>query len=125
MARKNVATPFRTLSAQSLAADFETSPMNVEYLDNVGILIDATAITDNLGTFSVWVRFVPAEGRGAPSNWAELTLDSVPTLTNTDETLFINLNQVDFTEVKLVFSAAGATPDGVADIWISARQVGG
>lgn len=125
MARKNLATPTKVLSAQSLAANFNGPAMDVSYFDNVWITADCTGITDNMGTFSVEVRNIPAEGKGPPSNWGTLTLDTVPTLTNVNEVIQINLNQVPFSQFRLVFSAAGGTPDGIADVWYTARQVGG
>lgn len=125
MARKNLAIPTKILTAQSLAADFTGPAMNVDYLDNAFIIVDCTGITDNIGTFGVEVRFVPAQGLGLPSAWVALTLDSTPTLVNADQAFGINLNQVPFSEFRLTFTAAGGTPDGVADVWYSARQVGG
>lgn len=125
MARKNLATPTRVLPAQSLATSFNGPAMDVSYHDNVWITADCTAVTDNLGTFGVEVRNVPAEGKGAPSNWGTLTLDTVPTLTNSAQVIQINLNQVPFSQFRLTFSAAGTVPDGIADIWYTARQLGG
>lgn len=125
MARKNLATPTRVLIAQSLAADFVGPAMDVSYFDNAFITADCTGVTDNIGTFSVEVRNVPAQGKGSPSNWGALTLDTTPTLTNADQVIQINLNQVPFSEFRLVFTAAGGTPDGVCDVWYTARQLGG
>lgn len=125
MARKNLAIPTKVSAAQSLAISFIGPSMNVDYMDNVFILLDCTSVTDNIGTFGVQARFVPAEGKGSPSNWVDLTLDSVPTLANADEAIGINLNQVPFSEFRVVFTANGTTPNGVCAVWYSARQVGG
>jgi hypothetical protein len=125
MARKNLATPTRVSVAHSLATSFTGPAMDVSYLDNVWITADCTGVTDNTGSFSVEVRNVPAEGKGAPSNWGSLTLDTTPNLSNMDEVIQINLNQVPFSQFRLVFTANGVVPDGVADIWYTARQVGG
>ena len=125
MARKDFTTPYKLAETQSLAAAFSTQKTNVHLSDNVGILVETSGVTDNLGTFSVEVRMVPAEGKGSPSSWATLTLDSVPTLTNSDQSFLINLNQVSFTEIRVSFSAAGSIPDGTANIWVTSRQVGG
>lgn len=125
MARKNLATPTRVLIAQSLATSFNGPAMDVSYFDNVWITADCTAVTDNIGTFSVEVRNIPAEGKGSPSSWGTLTLDTVPTLVNSSQVVQINLNQVPFSQFRLVFTANGTVPDGVADVWYTARQVGG
>lgn len=124
MARKNLAEPFKILTAQSLAVSFFTSPMNVDYLDNIGIIADCTGVTDNTGTFAVQVRFKDKD-TGAVSNWGDLTMDTVPTLASTSAVIVINLNQIPFSEFRLAFTAAGAVPDGIATVWFSARQVGG
>lgn len=124
MARKNLAIPFKIAAAHSLAASFSTSPMNVDFLDNVGIIIDATNVTDNTGTFDVQVRFKDPKS-GEVSGWGSLTLDTVPTLADASAVLVVNLNQIPFSEFRISFTAAGAVPDGSANIWFSARQVGG
>lgn len=125
MARKNVTIPFKISSAQSLATNFTSPPMNADYMDNVGIIIDCTGITDNMGVFTVEARFVPAQGKGPASAWGALTLDIVPTLANIDEVMIINLNQFPYSEFRISFAAIGGTPDGVCDIWYGTRQVGG
>lgn len=125
MARKNLAKPFKIATAQSLAANFSTSPMNVENLDNVGIILDCKSITDNTGTFAVEVRFKVDTVGPQSSGWGELTLDVVPTLADAPVVIPINLNQIPFTEFRITFTAAGGTPNGNVDIWFSARQVGG
>jgi hypothetical protein len=112
----------RLESSQSLAADFQTDWLTISYQDNVGYLITTSGVTDNLGTFAVEVRMTDSNGNS--SNGVPLTLDSVPTLNDTDAEFFINLNQVPATQVRLTFTAAGGTPDGSAAIFVHSKSVG-
>jgi hypothetical protein len=125
MARKNITPPFRLTTARSLATQFFTSATNVDYLDNCGIIIDATGVTDNTGEFTVQVRFKDVKNPNIVSSWGELTLDTPVVLADADGVLVINLNQIPFSEFRIAFTPAGGVPDGIATIWIGNRQVGG
>lgn len=124
MARKNLTRPYLVATAQSLGSAFQTLPMSVDYLDNVGIILDAKSVTTNSGNFAVQVRFKVVE-TGQFSNWGTLTLDVIPTLANASVAIAINLNQIPFSEFRVTFTPGGGTPNGTVDVWLSARQVGG
>lgn len=123
MARKNIARAFRTKRAQSLAASFQTSPINVDYLDNVVFTVETASVTDNTGTFGVEARLKGDNNEA--SAWFPLELSLVPTLANANDKIVIKLDNVPFSEVRLTFAAAGATPDGTCDVWVEAKQLGG
>lgn len=121
MSRKSVKS--RLLgSSYDLSEDFQTEWVNISYLDNVGFLISTSGVTENAGTFAVEVRM---KSDTDSSDAAELTLSGVPTLNNTDAQIFLNLNQVPSTEIRLTFTAPDSgTPDGTAEVWINSKSVG-
>lgn len=121
MSRKNVKTR-RLLTAQSLEASFNSEWINIDYLDNVGFLVNCNNVTDNVGTFSVEVRMKQDENTASEA--CALTLDSVPTLNDDGADFFINVNQVPANQIRLVFTASGGTPDGDCDLWVNTKTVG-
>lgn len=108
-------------SATSLATDFTSDPVDVVLVDNVGINIDCTSVSDNTGSFYVDHRIY--KNGNSFSAWAELTLDSTPQLANDDATFLISLNQLPKGQVRLRFVAAGSTPDGSCDVWVSGKEI--
>lgn len=124
MARKNIAVK-KILTAQDLSADFQSIVTNVDYLDNVGVIIKTSGVSDNTGSFGIQVRIKNTQDDQNYSDWSDLTLNPVPTLADTDTDFNINLKQVPFSELRVVFAVAGGTPDGTCDVWLMAKQVGG
>lgn len=108
--------------AQSLGADFSTDPIDVgTRVDNVGINIETSGVTDNTGIFYIDHR-VYKDANNA-SGWAELTLSSAPTLADGNDTFLINLNQLPKGQIRVRFVAAGGTPDGTVDIWVAGKEL--
>lgn len=123
MGRKTALPGYKLATAESLAADFETAAVTVLTMDNVGINIATSGVTDNTGTFAVEHRIYKDEQNY--SAWAELTLSPAPSLASADDVLFINLNQLPPGQIRVTFTAAGGTPDGTCDVWVSGCAVGG
>lgn len=121
MARKTTIGGVRIANDQSLASNFQTSAYEIEMIDNVGLTIETSGVTDNTGTFAVQVRI--RENENIVSGWVSLTLSSVPTLANADDSFFVSLNQLPPCEIRVTFTAAGGTPDGTCDIFFSGTQV--
>jgi hypothetical protein len=128
MAKKDSVFGYKLTTAQSLSASFNSAVFRVKYLDNIGINIDCTGVTSNTGTFAIQHRIVkealPSEST-FKSSWATLTLDAVPTLAGASTVFFVNLNQVPPGEIRVAFTAAGGSPNGSCDIWLSATSLGG
>lgn len=116
--RKNLLPATKISSALDISVDATTDPIKVETADNVGIFIYVTTVTDNTGVFVVQIR--PYKDANTYGDWIDLTLSSVPTLANADASFFINMNQLPTCQLRLKFTAAGGTPDGICDVWVSA-----
>ena len=124
MARKNLITGFQLLDNQSLGASFTSAPTNVENLDNLTYLISTAGITDNTGQFYVQGRIKKDINRY--SDWNTFSFSpAIAALADGNVTFSIELYGICYTEVRLGFTAAGGTPDGTADVWVQANQVGG
>lgn len=109
-------------TAQSLAASFNSEITTIKTVDNVAYTIQTASVTDNTGTFGV--QFRAYKDDNTVGSWIDLTLSSTPTLADADDGFLINLNQLPPGQVRLAFTAAGGTPDGTAEIWISGKQLG-
>ena len=117
MSRKNVITAYKILDAESLAANFESNVTNIEYLDNVGIQIVTDSVTDNTGQFSIQVS-------NDNVTFEDITVTpTISALADTDTQIFVNLNQLPFSYVRIKFAAAGGTPDGTATAFLTAKEL--
>lgn len=106
-------------SATTLASNFTTDPVEVKLCDTIGFNIECTSVTDNTGAFYIDHRIY--KDANNTSAWAELTLSSTPSLSNADEVILINLNELPKGQVRLRFVAAGGTPDGSCNVWVSGK----
>ena len=128
MARKTILQSYKVASAQSLAATFTTNPTVINYLDNIAYQINATA-SGSSGTFTVQGSIdYKIEEPGTqvinPGNWVDLTLSGTPSLSGTDDTILINLNQLPFAAVRLKYTSSVAG-SGTCDVYIEGKQIGG
>lgn len=115
--RKNVITPYKLLDNQSLAADFESPKVNIQYLDNVAIQMITDSVSDNTGQLSIQVS-------NDEVNWQDLDLDpAIPALADADAQVFVNMSQLAFAWIRVKFVAAGGTPDGTVDAIITAKEL--
>lgn len=127
MARKDVLVS-RIAAAQSLAASF-TSPVTViKYLDNIAYQINVTT-TNSQGTFTVqgsldYAVDGPSGTVTNAGNWIDLNLGSSPTVSAANTNIIINLNQLPFAAIRLVYTSAVAGT-GACDILIAGKQLGG
>lgn len=126
MARKNVLI-YKLATDQPLGGDFISPPTLVKYLDNCAYQINATT-DDAVGTFAVEASLDYAidETTNLVTNtgtWVPLDLGGTPALVGATDQILINLNQLPFNAIRVRYSSTSG--DGVADIYIMARQIGG
>lgn len=129
MARKNTLV-HKLVSDQSLASDFISPATVVKNLDNCSYQINVST-TDSTGTFSVEVSNdyqVNEVGNSTvinPGHWAVITLaGGSPTVAAEDDTIVINLNQLPFYAIRLVYSSNNPGT-GTCSIYIANKQIGG
>lgn len=128
MARKNVVV-YKLNASQTMASSFTTSPTLIKYLDNIAYQINVTT-TNSTGTFSVQASldYAVDEVGNTPTNlgnWITLTLaGGVPTIAAANDLILINLNQLPFNAVRLVYTPTIAGT-GTCDVFVMGRQIGG
>jgi len=122
MAKKNIMS-HQLESAKTLASNFETDPVTIKTLDNIAFNIDCSSVTDNTGTFYVQHRIYKDDRNF--SAWNILTLSATLQLADSDNTLAAYINQIPSGQLRISFVAAGGTPDGQCDIWVSGSSIGG
>lgn len=122
MGRKQTAFGTKIGEALDCSADWQTEAQDCDFYDNIGLMLNATSVTDNLGAFFVEVRCRKDENTYSP--WTSLTLDVNPALSDADLVFGISLNQLPWDEFRVTFVAAGTVPDGVCDVWMTKKNIG-
>lgn len=117
MGRKNVILPHKLVDQEGLDTNFTSPIVNIQYQDNVGVQIVTNGVTDNTGQFSIQATI-------NSEDWETLTLSPViDPLANANTKILVNLNQLPFVAIRVVFEAAGGTPDGTCDVYVSSKEV--
>lgn len=125
MSRKNVLTPVKISSAQSLAATFTSPVTTITYADNISYQINITT-TNSTGTFSVQASLdysPPTASVPNTGNWVDLPLGGTPSAAAANDTILINLNNLPFNATRVVYTSTVAGT-GVADIYIMTKAMG-
>lgn len=103
-------------ASKSLGTSFVTDSTDLKFMDNVGYLIICSGVTSNTGIFTAQVQIEDSE-------WSDLTFSTPAQIANSDITFEINLNQVPYDKIRLSFADSGG--DGVVDIYVSGKGLGG
>jgi hypothetical protein len=127
LSRKNVVV--HTLeSSQSLAANFNTDPTLVKFLDNCSYQINVTT-SNSEGSFQVeasndYAIYEPTNDVQNSGTWIPLTLaGGTPTVAAQNDTIIINLNQLPFNAIRLSYSSSVAGT-GTCSVYLVGKQLG-
>ena len=123
MSRRASIVSYKMFDEVDLTVNQTSSVSHIQNLDNIGIMISTTGVTDNDGMFKVQVS-------NDKEVWADIpfldnetqTFVTAIGLADADVVLPLSLTQVGFTYLRLVFEAGTGT-DGVATATISAKQL--
>ena len=116
-ARKRLAT------AQSLATSFFSEATNVDNLDKIAWTVSTSGVTDNTGTFSFQVRDKDTTTNEF-GDWIDIDFTPVPSLSDANTTMYLFATEIEASEARLKFVAAGVTPNGTAQIWVKSSRNG-
>ncbi len=122
--RKNVIQPIKIADATSLGASFNSSPVNIQYLDRVSIAINATATAGSAnGTFALQGRVSPSSGvqAGPAAEWGPLDIGGAITLTGADKNVLIDVIATGYVELRVIYTRSSGT--GSVTIYVSAKEV--
>ena len=118
--KNSLFSPTPVLSAQSMAATFISPVMSVQFLDNLMIQIVATGTPS--GTFAVQgsndynVNINPQT-----TNWVNLPLSGVPTLSGSPDTIDIQMTQIASPFIRVVYTRTAGI--GACTIWLAGKAV--
>jgi hypothetical protein len=117
--RKNVIPAYHILPGGDLSDDFVTEAVTMTTATNISFTVSTSGVTDNTGSFGIEYRIYKDENHyGA---WIPLTFSPVPTLADANALLLIQA-YLNPGQARLTFIAAGGTPDGEADVWVTGEQ---
>jgi hypothetical protein len=113
--RKNFISGYQNIVSESMGSDVTSSATNIEGLDNVGIYIDFSGTP--VGTFAVQV----STDKGPPTRWSDLELSPDPVASGSADTITMDLNNLPYSWLRLVYRRTSGT--GTLSAWISAKAV--
>lgn len=111
--RKNVLTPYHAITSGDMSANVtQSTPTNIQYLDNVSIQLNFTGTPT--GTFQVQVSLDKA-------NWIALSLSPTPGATGAAGNILLDLNGLSMPWIRVAYLSTSGT--GTLDAYISGKMV--
>lgn len=102
-------------TAQDLDTSFESDPVKVSRVNQIGFNVSTSGVTAGTGTFQVQHRVWVDDNHC--SAWTTLTLDSTPTMASADAQFLLDVT-VPPGQVRVKYTESGSA-DGTCDIWVS------
>lgn len=120
---KNALTPHQIITAGDMTGNITSDPTNIQYLDNVSIQLNFTGTPT--GTFSVQgsldYQQASPYAKAVTGNWIDLTLSPAPAASGSASQILLDLNQLSFPWVRVVYTFSSGT--GSLDAYISGKAV--
>lgn len=122
---KNALTPFHLIIDGAMSASITSAATNIQYLDNVSIQLNFTT-SDAVGTFSVQGSLDHAANsltnqQITAGNWVTITLPTSPVAASADNQILLDLNQLSFPWIRVVYTRSSGS--GTLNAYISAKAV--
>lgn len=122
MARKNTLEGSQVITAQSMGADVTSAITCIQWLDNITYQCNFTGTPT--GTFSVHGSVDHQEVNNVvvrAGTFVPITLDPSPVASGSAGSVLINLNQLAFPYIKLVYTRTSST--GTLNAYISGKEI--
>ena len=110
MSSKKVLAPYRLLTSQAMASDFQSSVTNVQFMDRVSYSVVWTGSA--VGTLIVQSSL---DG----TNWTDLDMNQI-VMANADDTAVIDIAATGIPQLRLSYTATSGT--GSLDAYVSAKE---
>ena len=124
MAIKNALLPVQIISAADMSGDITGPVTTIAFLDSVAIQLNFTGTA--VGTFEIQGSLdhkvsVPSNNVEANGNWIAMTLTPTPSAAGSDGQVLINMNQIAFPYIRIVYLATSGA--GSLDAFIAAKEI--
>jgi hypothetical protein len=122
--RKNVLPTYQTITAGDMSQATITSKItDITFLDNMALQMDWTGTP--VGTFTIYGSLNYAQDLFGnvtnPGNWVPITFSTAPVATGSAGDILINLNQLSFPYLKVIYTKTSGT--GVLNAYISGKML--
>jgi len=114
MSRKTVILGHKVIDTGDMSGNLTGLETNVTQLDNIGYIAEWSG-TSPVGVLSVEVQ-------SGPSGWAALDFGSPLAVSGSSGSLIINVNQLPFEKIRVVYTATSGTGD--LTVTLSSKVVG-
>lgn len=118
---KNVLLPYHFIVNRNLVSDVDTTPINIQYLDNVSVQLIFTG--SPVGTFKIYGSLTYSTNplTGVQSNAGTFTDTGIQAAVSAAGTVLFNLAGLAYPWIKVYYSSTSGT--GSVDGYISAKAV--
>lgn len=110
---KPVILPHKLVDGEVLTTSFESEPLNIQYMDNIGVQINWDS-SDGYGTFNVEVSI-------DNEYWNALPLSSFIQVNMSPGTAYVDLNQLSAVWLRVAYSRISGS--GTVDVWTTAKII--
>ena len=110
---KPVILPFKLVDGEDLTSSFESEPLDIQYMDNIGVQINWDS-SDGYGTFNIEVSL-------DKEIWNALPLSSFIQVNLSPGTAYVDLNQLSAVYLRVAYSRQSGS--GFVDVWTTAKII--
>lgn len=122
MGMRPIIETFHLVDSQSMASSITSDPIEIKYMDNVGVQLQWTG--SPVGTLSVQVSAdFKADTNGNvlnPGQWTDLPLSPPPQIIN-GPPIYVDINQISSPYLRVKYTATSGS--GVLDAFVFAKMV--
>jgi hypothetical protein len=113
MTLKPVILPFKLVDAEDLTSNFDSAPLDIQYMDNIGVQINWDT-SDGYGTFGVEVSI-------DKENWNSLPLSNTIQVDLVPGSAYVDLNQLSAAWLRVKYYRVSG--GGTCDVWTTAKII--
>lgn len=125
MARKDQVTNFQSFGASGcdMSASQTSTISNVQFMDNIGLLLSWSGASSPVGVFTVEVSNDYNPQTNTSGTWIALDFGSTISVSGASGSHEISINQLPFSWMRQKYARASGS--GTLNVFLSSKQVGG
>lgn len=117
--QKNVLAVYHSIVNASMVGNITSPVTTISWLDNVAVQLIWTGAP--VGTFSVQGSLDYNAVTSNPGTWVSLVLNPVPTAAGSADSALVDMNQLSFPYIRVVYNFTSGT--GTLNAYIAAKEV--